>query len=155
MKMIQPLNLPKAALKLSSRAGRIYVNCLVRRKAVVLTPEEWVRQHLIAYLNFQLGYPLEKISVEKQLNFNGFTKRWDVVVYNKHFEPLILVECKAPEIRLSHDVFMQIAGYQKKVQAKWLILTNGLTHLVYEVDAIAKELIPQLEFPKYDAFNFE
>ena len=66
MSLLRPLNLPKAPLKLSSRAGRIYVNCLVRKKQIILTPEEWVRQHLIAFLHLHQGYPLEKIAEEKK-----------------------------------------------------------------------------------------
>ena len=127
MSLLRPLNLPKAPLKLSSRAGRIYVNCLVRKKQIILTPEEWVRQHLIAFLHLHQGYPLEKIAVEKQIQYNGFTRRWDIVIYNAQFEAEVLVECKAPEIKLTHEVFMQISTYQQKLGANFLILSNEIT----------------------------
>ena len=148
MSLLRALNLPKAPLKLSSRAGRIFVNCLVRKKAIILTPEEWVRQHLIAYLDLNQGYPFEKITVEKQIQYEGFTRRWDIVVYNQHFEPEILVECKAPEIKLSHEVFIQISTYQKMLGANYLILSNGDTHLIYAVDQQEKRLTTMKEFPK-------
>lgn len=148
MSIICPLNLPKAPLKLSSRAGRVYVNCLVRKKQILLTPEEWVRQHLIAYLNLHLGYPLEKIAVEKQIQYDGFTRRWDIVVYNTRFEPDIIVECKAPQIKISHEVFMQIATYQKKLSANYLVLSNGNIHLIYQIDSIEKKLVVMTSFPK-------
>lgn len=148
MSLLRALNLPKAPLKLSSRAGRIFVNCLVRKKAIILTPEEWVRQHLIAYLHLNQGYPFEKIAVEKQIQYKGFTRRWDIVVYNQHFEPEILVECKAPEVKLTHEVFIQISTYQKMLGANYLILSNGDTHLIYAVDQQEQRLITMKEFPK-------
>jgi hypothetical protein len=148
MSLLQPLNLPPASLNLSSKAGRIFVNCLVRKKQIVLTPEEWVRQHLISYLHVHQGYPLEKIAVEKQIQYDGFTRRWDIVVYNAQFEALILVECKAPQIKLSHEVFIQISTYQKIIGAAYLILSNGLNHLVYEINADQKSFDPMNCFPK-------
>ena len=148
MSLLRALNLPKAPLKLSSRAGRIFVNCLVRKKAIILTPEEWVRQHLIAYLHLNQGYPIEKIAVEKQIQYEGFTRRWDIVVYNQHFEPEILLECKAPEVKLTHEVFIQISTYQKMLGANYLILSNGDTHLIYAVDQQEQRLTTMNEFPK-------
>lgn len=150
MSLLRPLNLPKAPLKLSSRAGRIYVNCLVRKKQIILTPEEWVRQHLIAFLHLHQGYPLEKIAVEKQIQYDGFTRRWDIVIYNTRFEPEVLVECKAPEIKLTHEVFMQISTYQQKLGANYLILSNGDTHLVYGIDVEEKQLFAMEHFPKHN-----
>lgn len=147
MALLQALNLPKAPLKLSSKAGRIYVNCLLRKKTIVLTPEEWVRQHLIAYLHLHLGYPLEKMAIEKEIKYDGFIRRWDLVVYDQAFQAHILIECKAPQIPISHAVFMQIATYQSKLQAPFLILSNGLTHLVYQVNFEQKILEPKTEFP--------
>ena len=155
MSLLRPLNLPQAPLKLTSRAGRVYVNCLVRKKPIVLTPEEWVRQHLISYLHLHQGYAIEKIGVEKQLLYEGFTKRWDIVVFNRQFEPAILIECKAPDIKLSHEVFMQIATYQQKLNAQCLILSNGQTHLIYEIDAAQKQLLQKAEFPRNNALSFE
>ena len=149
MSLLRPLNLPKAPLKLSSRAGRVYVNCLVRKKQIVLTPEEWVRQHLIAFLHLHQGYPLEKIAVEKQIHYDGFTRRWDIVIYNAAFQPDVLVECKAPKIKLTHEVFMQISTYQQKLGANYLILSNGDTHLVYGIDIKEKQLSAMEHFPMH------
>jgi hypothetical protein len=148
MSLLHPLNMPPAPLKLSSKAGRVFVHCLVRKKQIVLTPEEWVRQHLIAYLHLHQGYPLEKIAVEKQIQYDGFTRRWDIVVYNAQFEAAILVECKAPQVKLSHEVFMQISTYQKKLRANCLILSNGQQHLIYEIDLAQNSLSQMQHFPK-------
>ena len=99
MEALIPLNLPKATLTLTRKDNVIFVNCLIRKKKMVLTPEEWVRQHYINYLSSYLLYPLSFISVEKELNYFGLKKRWDIVVVNNLFEPIILVECKAPNIK--------------------------------------------------------
>lgn len=147
MSLLQVLNLPPAPLKLSSKAGRIFVNCLVRKKQIILTPEEWVRQHLISFLNLHQGYAIEKMAVEKQIQYDGFTRRWDLVVYNEKFETEILVECKAPQIKISHEVFIQISTYQNKLKASWLILSNGKDHLIYEIDSNQNKLLQCKNFP--------
>jgi hypothetical protein len=90
---------------------------------------------------------MEKMAIEKEIQFDGFIRRWDLVVFDHAFEAHILIECKAPQIPISHEVFMQIATYQSKIQAPFLILSNGLTHLVYQVNYEQKILEPQTEFP--------
>ena len=149
MSILTPLQLPKAQLQLSSNAGRIYVQCLLRQKKIILTQEEWVRQHLIYYFQKTLNYPLEKMAIEKEIKFDGFIRRWDLVVYDSNFMPYILVECKAPQIKLTHEVFMQISTYQSKVQAPYLILSNGIVHLIYQVDDLKKRLERLDFFPPY------
>lgn len=149
MSILTPLQLPKAQLQLSSNAGRIYVQCLLRQKKIILTQEEWVRQHLIYYFQKTLNYPLEKMAIEKEIKFDGFIRRWDIVVYDSNFMPYILVECKAPQIKITHEVFMQISTYQSKVQAPYLILSNGIDHLIYQVDDLKKRLERLDFFPPY------
>jgi hypothetical protein len=150
MSLLVALDLPKAPLKLSSKAGRIYVQCLLRRKSILLTQEEWVRQHLIAFLHHQQGFPLEKMAIEKEIQYDGFKRRWDLVIYDDKFQAQILLECKAPQIKLTHEVFIQIATYQSKIQAPYLILSNGLVHLIYEVDFSKKSLKKCLSFPVFE-----
>jgi type I site-specific restriction endonuclease len=123
------------------------VQCLIRRKLLVLTPEEWVRQHLISFLNLSKGFSLEKISVEKQIQYDGFTKRWDIVVYDTDFKPLLLIECKAPSVPISRAVMEQISVYQRKIQAPFLALSNGLTHQVFALNEQAAELQVLNDFP--------
>jgi len=149
------ITFPSYNFKLNKKENKEIIFDEVRRKWVALTPEEWVRQHLISFLHLHQGYALEKIGVEKQLLYDGFTKRWDIVVFNSQFEPAILIECKAPEIKLSHEVFMQIATYQQKLNAECLILSNGQTHLIYEIDTAQKQLLQKAEFPRKNALNFE
>ncbi len=154
MQELTPLSLPPAPLKIQRQADqKLLVRCLIRRKFLVLTPEEWVRQHLIAYLHFQSRFPLEKISVEKQIKYDGFTKRWDIVVYDQAFNPLLLIECKAPQVPLSNSVFQQVAVYQRNIQAPYIALSNGMTHLIYALNKDRGTLDLCEDFP--NALNFE
>lgn len=134
MNPIQPINLPQTQLNLTRKANEIYVLCLVRKKRILLTPEEWVRQHFIAYLSINLGHTIERISVEKSLNYFGLKKRWDIVVYNQEFNPEILIECKAPSISLNDKVLMQTLNYQNQLRCKYVGITNGMNHVFWLVD---------------------
>ena len=97
----------------------------VRKKYVVLTPEEWVRQHILQYL-LAKSYPASLIAIERGIDVNGASKRFDIVVYGRDSEPLILVECKAQDEPLAQNVLMQILGYNLSVKAKYFWITNGL-----------------------------
>jgi hypothetical protein len=101
----------------------------VRRKYVALTPEEWVRQHILHYL-IGKGYPASLIAIERGIDVNGTAKRFDIVVYSRDSEPLILIECKSQEESLDHHVVMQAVGYNLSVRAQYLWLTNG-THTYF------------------------
>jgi type I site-specific restriction endonuclease len=90
---------------------------------------------------------LEKISVEKQIQYDGFTKRWDIVVYDTDFKPLLLIECKAPSVPISRAVMEQISVYQRKIQAPYLALSNGLEHQVFALNKQAAELQALEDFP--------
>lgn len=126
---IVPLNLPKAKLSLKRIGDTIYVHCLVRKKAIVLTPEEWVRQHMINFLVEHHQISLAKIAVEYIVEYNGMQRRCDIVVLNEFANPIIIIECKAPDVQLSSDVFHQIAAYNSKLQVHKLMLSNGINHI--------------------------
>jgi len=124
-----PLNLPKTNLKLSRKDGQIYVFCPIRKKKLILTPEEWVRQHFIAYLVEELKISIGRIASEYSLVYNNMNRRADIVVMDEFGKPYIIVECKAPQINLTDKTFFQIAQYQNTIPAKILIITNGVEHL--------------------------
>lgn len=149
MQTLIPLNLPKATLTLTRKDNVIFVNCLIRKKKIVLTPEEWVRQHYINYLAFHLLYPLSFISVEKELNYFGLKKRWDIVVVNNLFEPIILVECKAPNIKLNQEAHKQVFSYQNKLNCEYIVLSNGIEHINWRVEQSKKKIIEVSEIPIY------
>ena len=147
MNPIVPLNLPQTNLQLSRANQDIYVLCLIRRKKIKLTPEEWVRQHFIAFLHEQHGFPLERMAVEKSIQYGGLTKRWDILVYDKDFQPSILVECKAPNIPIGLDTLYQALTYQKEMQGKFIALTNGQTHAYFEIHSDEQKLKEKSELP--------
>ena len=133
-----PLNLPQTQLKLTRKDGIISVFCPVRKKKLILTPEEWVRQHLISYFVEELGISIGKIGAEVSLEYNGRKKRADILVVDEFGQPFILVECKAPEISISDSTFFQISAYQKELPAKILVLSNGIDHEIFELISNSK-----------------
>ena len=122
--MIQ-INYPtkKPTIKISE--GKETIQCVVRKKWFQLTPEEWVRQNFLLYLNEILNYPLSLMAVEKQIIVGDVKRRFDIVVYNQAMIPLMLVECKEMEVPLSKEVLHQALHYNSKIQTRFLILTNG------------------------------
>ncbi len=129
MDFIVPLNFPPTQLDLSRKSGKNFVKCLIRRKEILLTPEEWVRQHIIAHLINDLNYPQTLIGVEKAIQYNGLSKRWDIVVFDSDFKPHLLVECKAPNIKLNEDTLKQVLSYQHQLNCELIVISNGLdTH---------------------------
>ncbi|MDO9593934.1 MAG: type I restriction enzyme HsdR N-terminal domain-containing protein [Lutibacter sp.] len=131
---MQPLNLPTYPFKIKSSENKYFIFDIVRKKYMVLTPEEWVRQHMIHYLITAKNYPISLIAVEKKVTVNKLTKRTDILVFNTKGTPHIIVECKAPSIKITQDAFDQIARYNLKLEASYLIVTNGLTHFYSFMD---------------------
>jgi hypothetical protein len=123
------MQLPIPPLNYSTRDDQQMVWDLVRRKWVVLTPEEMVRQSMIHYLNHHLSYPISWMVVEKQITVNGLKKRFDILVYDPASTPKIMVECKAPDVALSKATFDQIARYNLTMSVPLLVITNG--HEIY------------------------
>jgi len=128
------LNFPVFEFRFTVRNELEFIFDPVRVKYVRLTPEEWVRQHVIAYLNTYKGVPFSLMGVEKLLKLNGLSKRCDVVVYNRNGTPLLLVECKAPGVPVSQAVFDQAARYNLRLQVSYLMITNGLEHYSCLID---------------------
>jgi hypothetical protein len=147
---MQPLNLPTYSFKIKSSENKYFIFDIIRKKYMVLTPEEWVRQHIIHYLIAEKNYPISLIAVEKKVTVNKLTKRTDILVFNAKGTPHIIVECKAPSIKITQDAFDQIARYNLKLEANYLIVTNGLTHFYAYMD-LEKECYVFLEnIPEYE-----
>lgn len=125
---MQNLNFPSFSFRLKASENKRLIFDIVRKKYVVLTPEEWVRQHTIHYLHFEKKYPISLMAVEKQVKINSLTRRTDIVIYNREGKPSIVVECKAPEVAISQATFDQIARYNLELDATFLMVTNGLNH---------------------------
>jgi type I site-specific restriction endonuclease len=132
--LIEPLNLPKANLTLKKRDGLIYVWCVIRKKELVCTPEEWVRQHVLHYLINEKQIAAGLIASEYSLKYNGRVKRADVVVFNRDGKPEMIVECKAPAIKIDDKTIRQIAQYNFELNVDRLFLTNGNDHVFCTID---------------------
>ncbi|HEX8562040.1 MAG TPA: type I restriction enzyme HsdR N-terminal domain-containing protein [Flavobacterium sp.] len=143
---MQQLNFPKYDFRFRNNDGKTSVFCETRKKFLVLTPEEWVRQHVVRFLLNDKGYPKSFINVEKLLKVSGRTKRYDVVVFNPDGSILVLVECKAPEVKIVQATFDQIARYNLTMQADFLMVTNGLSHYFCKLDYINErfEFLPEI-----------
>lgn len=128
------LNLPDYSFKFKNKENKLYIFDIIRKKYVMLTPEEWVRQNFIFYLSEEKNYPKSLISIEKEFKINNLIKRSDILIFDKMGLPNIIVECKAPKIKITQDTFDQIARYNLKIQAKYLIVTNGLEHFFCKLD---------------------
>lgn len=133
MKTLQKLNFPEFELKIKNDVGQTFVFDSIRKKWLVLTPEEWVRQHLIHYLVSYKNYPPALISLEAGLKYHTLAKRTDVLVYDKNARPYLLVECKSAEVIINQKVVEQVSMYNKSVEAPFLCVTNGIKHYCWAV----------------------
>jgi hypothetical protein len=129
----------------------IYDPC--RHKYVPLTPEEWVRQHCISFLHLAKKIPLSMLSVEKAFQLNSVVLRYDIVAYSKSAKPLLLVECKAPDVKISHSTFDQIAVYNLRLNVPYLFVSNGIDHFFCSFDLHKKGLAFLKELPDYTIMN--
>lgn len=131
---MQALNFPAYGFRLKNSENNTYIFDVIRKKFVVLQPEEWVRQHVANYLIHDKKYPKSLINVERQLTVNQLRKRYDVVVFRPDGQIGILVECKAPKIAINQETFDQIARYNLQLNADYLMVTNGLDHYFCKMD---------------------
>lgn len=129
-----PLNLPPYPFKIIDKEGKYYIFDTIRKKELLLTPEEWVRQHFVQYLINEKGISKNHISLEKGLKLNDLQKRTDILVFNENGHPYLLVECKAPSVPITQEVFDQVARYNMVYKLKYVAVTNGLEHYYCEID---------------------
>ena len=128
------LNLPTYQFKISKLNEKPFIYDIIRRKLVSLTPEEWVRQHIINYLVYHKNYNKTLIAVERKLTYLNTIKRFDILVFNKNAEPEILIECKAPNIILNNETALQLALYNQQYKAKIIMISNGINHFAWQLD---------------------
>ncbi len=131
---MRPLNFPKYDFRFKNSENKVLIFDVIRKKFVVLQPEEWVRQNTLQHLLLDKNYPQSHINVEKELRIGELRKRYDIVVFNADGTIEILVECKSPDIKISQGVFDQIARYNLQLKANFLMVTNGLEHFYCKMD---------------------
>src|ERR1700761_4431330 len=134
MDQLQPLHLPPHPFKITDVDGRLTLFDEIRKKQVIITPEEWVRQHFVQYLINHKNYPKALIKLEGGLRLHGMAKRTDIVVFNPAGEKILMVECKAPSVAINQKVFDQIARYNITHKIGLLAVTNGLKHYYCNID---------------------
>jgi hypothetical protein len=147
---MQALNLPTYSFNIKSEGGRTIIFDVIRRKYVALTPEEWVRQNFIHYLNIEKKYPLTLMSVETGFALYETNKRSDILIHNRQGKATALVECKAPEVKITRTVFEQIVRYNLKYELNILMVTNGLKHYCSRVNHLEHATEFLKEIPDYD-----
>ena len=131
---MQNLNFKIYSFRLKNSENNTHIFDVIRKKFVVLQPEEWVRQHCIQFLINEKNFPVSLINVEKVVQINGLNKRYDIVVYNSDGSIYLIVECKAPRVKISQSAFDQIARYNLALKASCLMVTNGLNHYFCTMD---------------------
>lgn len=146
---MQALNFPTYNFKIKSSENKLFIFDIVRKKYVSLTPEEWVRQHFVHYLIEEKKYPISLIAIEKKLTINNLTKRTDILIFTSEGKPNIIVECKAPNVKLTQNSFDQVARYNLKLDANYLIVSNGLEHYFCFMDFKKERYVFLETIPNY------
>lgn len=145
----EKLNFPEYHFRFGEKDSKKLIFDEIRKRFVALTPEEWVRQNILKYLVSEKHFPATLISVEEEMKLFKRKKRTDIVVYNKQGLPLLIVECKAPNVVINQSVFDQVVRYNMALQVKYLVLTNGINHYTCSVDYNLKSYIFLKEIPDY------
>ena len=144
-----PLNLPPYPIRIKEEENGTYIFDVIRKKFLFLTPEEWVRQHLVHFLIEEKKYPRTLIQLEGGLKLNNLQKRSDILIFNNIGKKIVLIECKAPSVKISQETFDQIARYNFIHQVKWLFVSNGLQHYCCEIDFEQQSYRFLKELPEY------
>ncbi|MDR3267874.1 MAG: type I restriction enzyme HsdR N-terminal domain-containing protein [Tannerella sp.] len=150
---MQPLNLPLYPPKVCRKNGKQYIFDPLRQKNVILTPEEWVRQHFVHYLTEEKQYPKELLANEVSITWEHLSRRCDTVVYNCYLEPLVIIEYKAPSVPVTQKVFEQIARYNFSLRVEYLMVSNGLEHYCCRIDYAKATCSYLKEIPAYDVLG--
>ena len=146
---METLNFEHYPMSIKNKENKLYIFDVIRKKELLLTPEEWVRQQCIQFLLQEKKYPVSLINVEKSIQVYGQMKRYDIIVFTPNGKVKILVECKAPHIPLNQAVFDQIARYNLQVDSEFLMVTNGLQHIYCQLDYHQKTYHFLRELPAY------
>jgi hypothetical protein len=146
---MEELVFPPFDYKIINENGKVAIFDIIRKKHVILTPEEWVRQHLVHYFINELNYPKSLISVEDSLKVNKMQKRSDIIIYNREGQLFMLVECKSAKIKLNQSSMIQLSNYNQKYHSEYLALTNGVQVYVCKMDYENKKSEYLEQFPSF------
>lgn len=152
---MQQLNFPSYSFRLKNSENKVAIFDEIRKKFILLTPEEWVRQHVVSFLIKEKNYPKSYINVEKLIKINDINKRYDIVVYQPDGTIFLLVECKAPEVAITQNTFDQIARYNLTLKANYLMVTNGLNHYFCQMDFEKEQYVFLKDVPDFGEMRIE
>ena len=147
---LKELNLPAYSFTIKGKEGSEMILDTLRRKYVRLTPEEWVRQNFIQYLIREGKYPPGLIGVEVMFTLNTMKRRVDILIHNRRGEPVMIVECKAPDIKIDDSIFDQIVKYNMTLRVPYIIVTNGINHFACKIDHQQNKYEFLLVIPLYE-----
>lgn len=148
-----PLNLPEYDFRYRRVGETQMIFDPIRKKYVRLTPEEWVRQHFLQFLVRERGVPAGLVAIEKGFTYQGMLRRADVVVYDRRGRPLLMAECKAPDVEITQAAFDQVARYNTVVNAPCLVVTNGRVHYACAIDRAAHTYHFLDDLPDFEALS--
>jgi type I site-specific restriction-modification system R (restriction) subunit len=146
---MQKLNLPAYQFKLKNESEKRFIFDSIRKKYVVLTPEEWVRQHFIQYLIHEKKYPIALIAIEKKIVINGRPQRFDLLVYQRNGQPLLIAEFKSPRVKITQDAFDQVVRYNMALRVLHVVVSNGLQHFACEMNNAENSFTYLKEIPEF------
>lgn len=146
---MQQLNFSSFSFRFKNSENKVLIFDEIRKKFIILTPEEWVRQHVVHHLLYELKYPKSHINVEKIIKINDLTKRYDIVVFQPDGSILILVECKSTQVAITQATFDQIARYNLALKATFLMVTNGLNHYFCKMDFENEKYVFLTDLPPF------
>lgn len=149
MSAILQLNLPSFNVKTRKVPSGLQIYDSFRKKYVALTPEEWVRQHFAHFLTAEKNVPESHIWIEHEIKYGQVKKRPDLTIVDRDMKPWCIVECKAPHIQITEDVFLQWSSYQSVLRAPFGVMTNGVSHYYAEYQPKSQNFVYLKDLPNY------
>jgi hypothetical protein len=150
---MQKLNLPQFEIRLKKEGEKHYIFDEIRKKYILLTPEEWVRQNFIRFLVQHKNYPQSLMAIEKQININNKLFRFDLVGYQRNGQPFLIAEFKAPGVKITQQAFDQVVRYNMALKVRLVVVSNGLQHFVCAIDYVKKDYTFLKEIPEFHKIN--
>jgi hypothetical protein len=147
---LKQLNLPQYSFRITGKEGDEMILDPIRKKYVRLTPEEWVRQNFVQYLIQEGKYPPGLLGIEVMSPYNKLKKRVDILVHNRSGAPVMIVECKSPDIIIDETVFDQIVSYNMGYRVPYIVVTNGIVHYAFKIDFELNKFEYLLVIPLYE-----
>lgn len=146
---MQKLNLPEYTFRIKNENNKQLIFDAIRKKFVVLTPEEWVRQNFIEYLKKAKNYPETLMAVEKQILVNQKQRRFDLLIYLRSGQPHLIAEFKAPDVKITQEAFDQVVRYNMALRVERVVVSNGIRHFACEIDYVGNTYAYLKEIPEY------